>query len=444
MPSTLLSALHELNKEIVYVWDTSEIAEINPRSGETKLKYMKPHDFKNADYSNRFIEIKGKRIFLAAEWMKWDLRRVVNRTVYEPGLPRITADNDLNTWFESPNKPIKGDCVLFFKYLDHMFTTDPTYKNWFIAWLAYPLQYPGTKLHTASVFWSTMTATGKSTLAYIMREIYGQHNCSLLQESDFEDDYNGWAVNKVFIEVDEMPEGTKARRRADYLKSLTTRSRLPVKLKYQNRYEIRDTINYYYTSNHLTSLYLSPEDRRFFVHNVGSIKLPEEFFRKQLGPWLKGGGFSHVHHWLKYEVDLSLPVIGGDPYSSVPAPFSPGAAAPHTQSRQAVIEAGYDEVEAWIRELLDNPTEVLPTDDNRTLFTAKELHKILRDSCPDIKVGPKALARKLNEQGTQIQSGEQIRINGTLKLRLHTIETDALTMDLPQLRLRWSQERGQD
>src|SRR5271167_3272336 len=109
MHPDLLSALLALNKEIVYVWDTSEIAEITPRVGETKLKYMKPHDFKNADYSNRFVDIDGKKVFLAPEWMKWDDRRLVNRTVYEPGQPRITSDNDLNTWFESPNKPIKDD-----------------------------------------------------------------------------------------------------------------------------------------------------------------------------------------------------------------------------------------------------------------------------------------------------------------------------------------------
>jgi hypothetical protein len=428
MPSTLLTALNSLNNEIVYVRATSEIAELHPPSGVTRLKYMSPHDFKNADYSDRYVDIAGRKVFLAAEWMKWPQRRKVNRTVYEPGQPRITPDGDLNTWFPSPNLPQKGDCSLFHQYLDHLFTSDPTYKEWFLAWLAYPVQHLGAKLHTACVFWSTMTGTGKSTLAYFMKEIYGQHNCSLLREADLDSTYNGWAVNKQFAEVDEMPSGTRARRRAESLKSLTTRQTIPVDLKYQNRYEIRDTINYYYTSNHIESLYLDSHDRRFFVHNVGDNKLPEEFFRKQFGPWLKGGGFSHIHHYLLHEIDLSKPVLGGDPYSTSPAPFSPGAAAPLTKSRQAVIEAGYDDVEGWIRELVECPVNILGEDDCRTLFTSRELYDLFSAQFPSVKIGPQLMARKLAEQGLAIHGGKQIRVNGT-KLRLFSINGDAKTRE---------------
>jgi len=439
MPITLSIALHNLNKEIVYVRGTSEIAELNPAPGESRLKFMSPHSFKNADYANRILHGDKRSVALANAWLKWSDRRTVNRTVYEPGQSRITAENNLNTWFPSSNVPKAGDLTLWHKYLNHIFASDPTYRDWFLAWLAYPLQNPGAKLHTAVVLWSAMSGTGKSTLAYIMKEIYGQHNCSLLRESDFTAAYNGWAVGKVFVEVDEMPEGSRARQRAELLKSFTTRHTIPVDLKYQNRYEIRDTINWYYTSNHLESLYLDPHDRRFFIHNVGDTKLSEEFFRKEFGPWLKAEGFSAIHHYLLHDVDLSHPVAGGNPYSSDPAPFSPGAAAPLTKSRQEVIEAGYDDVEGWLRDMVINP-DLLGSE--YTLFTSVELYRIFREQFPEIKCGPQRFARKLNEQHLQVNDGGQIRINSVTRLRLYSLLTEVRVGTVSQLKLRWSQERG--
>jgi len=447
LSATLSSALYQLNKEIVYVRATSEIAELYPPAGETRLKFMSPHDFKCADYCDRFIDVndgngKKKRIYLASEWMKWPQRHKVNRTVYEPGQPRITKDGNLNTWFRSLNIPAEGDVSPWLEYLDHLFASDATHRDWFIRWIAYPIQNPGTKLHTACVFWSSQTGTGKSTLAYILKEIYGQHNCSLLREADFTASYNGWAVGKVFVEVDEMPGGSRARQRAEILKYYTTRHTIPVDLKYQNRYEIRDTINYYYTSNHLESLYLDPNDRRFFIHNVGSNKLPEEFFRRKLDPWLKAGGFSAIHHWL-LKVDLLKPIVGGDPYSSEPAPFSPGAAAPLSKSRQDVIEAGYDDVEAWIKELLECPESILGPDDHRTLFTSKELYAIFCAQYPSVRIGSTVMTRRLNEMGTQVNGGVQIRLGDCLKLRLHSIVKVETNEDVECLKSRWSQERKQ-
>lgn len=441
MPPTLNSALAALNKEICFVRDTNEIAELHADNGSHKLRYMSPYNFRTAAYSDRFLNADGRRIDIAAAWMKWDGRRKVNRTVYEPGQPRITPDGNLNTWFSSPNKPKKGDLTLWNRYLDHIFQSDPTYRDWVIAWLAYPIQHPGAKLNTALAFWSTQTGTGKTTLAYIMKEIYGQHNCSVLRDGDLDSAFNGWAINKQFIEVDELRSGPRARQRAETLKSLITQQRIPVDLKYQNRYEIRDTLNYYFTSNHITSLYLDKHDRRFFIHDVGGTKLPEEFYRKELGPWLKVGGFSAIHHYLLHEVDLARPIVGGDPYTLNPAPFSPNADAPHSKSRVRVVEASRDEVEAFLAELIDSPSNILGPDDHRTLFTATELHDIFRQSCGETKIGSQVIARKLTEQGLQVLDGLQIRYKG-MKLRLYSIGKLPLTTSEAKAIL--IQERGSD
>ena len=426
MPATLDILLESLNSEIVLVLDTLEIAEINPAPNQTSLRFMSPADFKNTAYADRLLVRDGRRLSIASEWVKWPRRRTVNRTVYEPGQPRITPDNNLNTWFPSPNIPKAGDLTLWHRYIDHVFAPDPTYRDWFLAWLAYPIQHPGAKLNTAAVFWSTETGTGKSTLAYIMKEIYGQHNCSLLREADFDSKFNGWAVGKQFVEVDEMPAGSlRARKRADLLKSLTTRSRIPVDLKFQNRYEIRDTINYFYTSNHIESLYLDPQDRRFFVHDLGRAKLPEEFFRAELGPWLKAGGFAAIHHYLKHEIDLARPIVGGNPYSLELRPFSPNADAPHSTARRQAIEGGFSDAEQWINELLENPIPALGDRAHLTIFTARELYDIFRNQCPDARMGHAAFGRELTKRNMRLNDGTQVRLRDEemrdIKLRLYSI-----------------------
>ena len=309
--SLLDSSILDLNQEIVFVRKTMEIAELNAADGDFELKFMSTNEFKNAGYANRFIMYQNRRRFIAPEWIKSPLRRIVNRTVYEPGQPRVTPDNNLNTWFPSPIEPKKGDLSIFLRYLDHIFKSDSSYREWVLAWAAYPLQNPGAKLNQAVVFWSAEQGTGKSTFAYILKHIYGLHNSSTIREADFTSSFNGWAIGKQIIEVDELPEGQRARQRADYLKTLTTRMTIPVDLKYQNRYEIRDTINYFYTSNHIESLYLEAHDRRHFIHH-----LPEEKYTEwdKLRPWLhEQGGFEAIRFYLENEIDLSKSILGGDP-----------------------------------------------------------------------------------------------------------------------------------
>jgi hypothetical protein len=409
MPESLEMALESLNEQIAFVNATKEVAELHPASGEIRLNYMSPYDFKNASYSDRSIYTNDRRYFLAAEWMKWSHRRKVNKTVYDPGQSRITSDNNLNTWFPSPCIPKKGGLTLWNRYLDHIFSTEPEYREWFIHWLAYPLQHPGTKLHTAVVFWSTQTGTGKSTLAYVMKEIYGQHNCSRLQEGDLSAHFNGWAVNKQFIEVDEM-SGRGSEARAELLKAFITRQTIPVDLKYQNRYEIRDTLNFFFTTNHIESLHLDEDDRRFFVHNVGSVKLSADFFQTEFGPWLKQEGFAAIAWYLLHEIDLAKPILGGDPYSSAPAVFRPGNAAPMTASRQMVIDSSMDDIEGWLTDLKTDPE--LAIGRKQSLFTAKELYALFKDNRPEAKSTPALFGRKAKRILTVCGGGNPVRLPG--------------------------------
>src|SRR5438105_4212430 len=79
--SLIDSAILKLNDEIVLVRKTMEIAELNAPEGDFELKFMSTNEFKNTGYANRFITHQNRRRFIAPEWVKSPLRRIVNRTV---------------------------------------------------------------------------------------------------------------------------------------------------------------------------------------------------------------------------------------------------------------------------------------------------------------------------------------------------------------------------
>src|SRR6185503_6991791 len=161
--------------------------------------------------------------------------------------------------------PRAGSVKLWQKLVDHLFTgSEPEAKKWFIQWLAYPLQHPGTKLLTSCVIHSRFQGNGKTLLGEVMRFVYGKNFKSISQEA-FSGAFNSWASKKQFVCGDDI-SGSDKRKEIDRLKLFITQTHLTVNEKFKNEYEIRDTISYLWSSNHADVLYLEALDRRFFVH----------------------------------------------------------------------------------------------------------------------------------------------------------------------------------
>lgn len=413
---TLLTQhLHQLNTEALFVFDLNRVL-ILPTATRPTSTLITSESFVNSLYANR----RMGHISVADEWRKWPLRRTVNSIVYEPGKPTITAENNYNEWRPSLIKPAPGDLTLWNRFLTHIFSSDPTYRDWFTAWLAYPLQHPGTKLHSACIFWSVGTATGKSTLGYILKHLYGAHNYTKIGEGDMMGAFNAWAAGKQIAEVEEIRGGAGARKYADNTKSMITQHEIRINEKHKAHYVIRDCINYYFTSNHPNALFLEESDRRFFVHRVTDTPLPSSFFEHELDPWLKSGGFSAILHHLLHDVDLTRPIVGGDPRTPTPAPFAKGSPAPQTSARREMILESMDDAESWARELLAHPDNFAP---GRTIFTPRELFYLYTKTHKSDRIGQQGLMRKvrpvLNTLGggfpVLIEDGKRERLYGTVE-----------------------------
>ena len=378
--------LHALNEEVVFVRDPGLVLEL-----ETMQK-MKPALFTDHVYAPRTYEeevvtergVRRVQKSAAKEWIKWPHRSEAKRMTYEPGHPRITNGNELNMWRGWGVEPRAGDVTPWTKLLDYIFKGSPKeHRRWFEQWLAYPLQYPGTKLYSTVVVWGLVHGTGKSLIGYTMFSIYGD-NATEIGDRDLHSTHNEWAENKQFVMGDEITGGDK-RHMADRMKSMITQQKLRLNPKYIPSYTVPDCINYYFTSNHPDSFFLEDTDRRHFIHEVTGQPMEHEFYTNY-EKWLKSDGASALFHYF-----LSMDLTG----------FNPKGAAPTTDSKREMIESGKSDLASWVSMLKTDPDTVLRLDGvvlKYKLWSGQELLQIY-DQNRHGKVTANGMARELRRGG---------------------------------------------
>lgn len=337
--------LFELNNEVVLLRDSltvvrlSNYQRISPRNfcevayADWTYKIETP----SAGGGTRFIEKSAPK-----QWLKWPARYTLAGATYEPGKPPIYQEQ-LNVWPGFATQPVKGDVSLWFELLHHLFGDDAKEaQTWFEKWCAYPLQQPGVKLFTAAALWATVQGTGKSLVGETLGKIYGS-NYTMIDESKFTGNHNGWAENKQFVLVDDV-DGRTNRLNASLLKTMITRQVMWLNPKYIPEYEVPDKINYLFTSNNSDAFYLDDNDRRFFIHRVISQPLNQEFYNAyskwKNTPQCMGHLLDHF---------LNLDCTG----------FNPNAPAFFTPSKAAMIEDGKSELALWAHHLRSYPDQVL-------------------------------------------------------------------------------------
>jgi hypothetical protein len=218
--------------------------------------------------------------------------------------------------------------------MDFLFQSDPAARKWFEIWLAYPLQNPGVKMLTAAVICGVAKGTGKTLVAYLMGDIYGD-NFIEIGNDDLKGQFNSWASNRQFIYADEITGGD-ARVDADKLKRINT--------KFVPQYTLPDVTNYMISGNHPDTIFLEDGDRRYFVHEVIGPPCSTPGFYQRLDAWRKAGGAAHLFDYL-----LGLDLTG----------FDPNAAAPETAAKRQMLVHSRSDLDAWVATLKEDPYQAL-------------------------------------------------------------------------------------
>lgn len=344
-------ALWELNNRYIFIRDTANIL-VSELVDTVKL--VDKDKFIGALEANRYCfateldkngEIIHKQLNAAKYWMSWPLRHEVSRLTYEPGQGKLIERpgddyGERNVWPGWGCHPVAGDVEPFlelFRFITQHIT--PAEAKWFMQWLAYPIQYPGTKMNSAVILHGKQ-GIGKGQLAKALSLVYGK-NYGKITQKQLKSDFNGWEVRKQFIFGDEATGNDHADQRqyAAALKDIVTRTTTIVNEKYVPEYEIPAKANLMFASNEQDAFKLDADDRRFFVVEGPRAPASREFYDR-LADWLgeETSGPALFHYLLQVDVKG----------------FQPFADPPRTTAKDYMIESTESDLAAWCRLLMED------------------------------------------------------------------------------------------
>jgi hypothetical protein len=424
-PLTIARALFNINKSVVYVRDPGMVVERNTAQKMSPAAFKEHSDYATLGAAEQKMTAEGtvslKKVPAAPMWIKWPLRRTVNKVTYSPGEDRVTKGNDYNQWPGWGVEPKKGDVQPFIDLVNFIFKDmEPESKEWFLDWCAYPIQNPGTKMFSCVVVWGVEEGTGKSLLGYTLGEIYGA-NFKEITDDDLDGDYTSWAENKQFVMGDEIT-GNDNRKYANKLKRLITQRSVTINVKFIPQYTVPDCINYFFTSNHADAFFMSDKDRRMFICEVVGPGLSDKFYdRYDRWLWHDGGPAALMHWLLARKISKS---------------FSPNARPPATEAKKRMIKAGKGELSAWISDLLEYPDQFLRIGKmrhTRDMFTSAELLSIYKNAYPDTRVTAVGIGKQLSNAGViQADGGRPLRAPDGSQGRYYIIRN----------RAKWAKEKS--
>jgi len=358
-------ALWRFNERCVFIDNQAFVYDLKTRRNYNsiqKLGFAFANDIYYVPKANP--DDGDKAVQTALEWLKWDVgRRTYDDLVFAPGEGEV-VNSAINTWPGWGCEPIKGNVKPFYALLDFVFNGEPTLKEHFIKWLAYPLQNPGTKMYQAFLFWSQAQGIGKSFLGLIMARIYGD-NFSEVTKDDLTSGFNQWRIDKQFVLGDEIT-GSDSKRDADKVKGLITADTFICNQKNQGTYPQTSCENYLLTSNHENAIYMSGQDRRFVVHHITGAPASDKFY-KTVNDWMRrDNGPAHLFFHLLHEIDLTG--------------FNPRQPAPQTAAKVQMLEDSKSALEMQIEDMVANPNEYLKLGGmkfERDVYTAHEILQLL-------------------------------------------------------------------
>ena len=163
--------------------------------------------------------------------------------------------------------------------------------------------------------------SGKDTLVNIIRKIIGEEYVSKPDTKVFIEQYNGWMLDKFFVQLDEY--GNKLTRTSDKqevlgkIKAYTGSQEMQIRAMRSDGFNYNHSITFIMTAN-TNPLPVEADDRRF-----GFIKTPNKL---EVQPWVKEmGGISVVQDRIKdeimdfcYYLGTEIPTLRSDEYVIAP------------------------------------------------------------------------------------------------------------------------------
>lgn len=264
----------------------------------------------------------------------------IQNVVFEPG--QELGREHINLFDGLPVEPVAGDCSVMLELLQHLCSESAAtdagvaeVMDQVLAWIAYPLQHVGAKLHFACVFHGAQ-GTGKNLFWDVVRDLYGDYGV-MVSQNELEDKFTSWLSRKMFIVGDEVVTRAEMYHKKNQLKWIVTSDKkIPIRAMQQDVRWESNHAQVVFLSNESQPLALEEGDRRYLVIYTPLGRDDDLYVRVRA--FLEAGG---ARHFLHYLLRLEL----GD--------FGPGTKPIMTKAKQDLIELGLRPAQRFAHEWFD-------------------------------------------------------------------------------------------
>jgi hypothetical protein len=343
IPHAGLGDLLALNRHYLHVQGPKATGVYSERDGRFLTYGVFDRELAGRKVLRRSVRGNLFELPLSHAWLDWTGRRRAKGFCFRPGASAgLTADGHWNTAVPHP-APQRGDVKPFLELVDFLFQhEDAAAKRWFLGWCAHPFKQPGVKLLTAVYLWSSQQGAGKGQLARCLSAAHGDENAATIAFDDLRSDFvSARLVRKTFVAVDEASGGFETREYSGRVKKLITDPTLSVNQKYQPAYEIENAAAWLLTTNHVNSIKIEREARRFLVVEGPRVH-PEDRERNQLPLDL----VARLNRWL--ESGAAGPALVAY-FKSLRTSFANEAMAPATHGFEALTSTMSSAVDEFAR-----------------------------------------------------------------------------------------------
>jgi|TARA_B100001964_G_scaffold235556_1_gene295836 hypothetical protein len=333
----------------------------------------------NEEYSDKAINFTYAKFFdkTPSLYLKRYASRLVvedwiyNPKEFDPENRILTYNNKLYLNSYSPNdlEPEQGDTSLLHELLDHYFQGQDQYKDHFLNWWAYQLQYPGEKIRHAIILHSTHFQTGKGSIWLAMKKTFGIQNAKEIDVQQAVDKGKSYLTNSQVVMIDEIQSAGKQDKKIELLnnlKRIITEENISSRQLYIDYKVVYSCTNYILLTNHKNALSLPPGEVRYWVYMCEKKRKDTDFY-KRYHKWLDNGGPKAILFELLERI--------------IPESFEPKGVAPETPFTKVMSEKGAHPLSKQVKTMYDEEIEPFTLDrdiiGSTELFNWLQNHRVL-------------------------------------------------------------------
>jgi hypothetical protein len=411
-----------------------EVLDRNLARPRTRISKQSFEDFRNR-YMNRKVQIgqnkDGAPVYGPAGkwWLEHPMRRQFDTLVFAPGREVPEA---YNLWqgFACDAQP--GDAHQ--PFLDHLKDNvcqgDEDHYMYLIRWMARAVQRPGEQGHVAVVLRGGR-GTGKGTVAQIFGSLWGRHFLHISSAKHLVGQFNAHLRDCVVLFADEaFYAGDK--QHESTLKTLVTEDTLIVEGKGIDAEVAPNYVHLIMASNDEWVVPAGPDERRYFILDVGEGKKQDKaYFRALHRAMDEGGREALLHHLMT--MDLSDYEVREVPQTDALSDQKEQSLPPLDEWWLDVLQSGIipgmvEPGKVKLDGSNDAPQEQVGFRRSKGTFERPGLFDLIRLAAPSLKATDSGLGRWLRKQGF---------ISGFIQSRGTTTRGWLFPADLTEARAAW-------